>query len=295
MTRATRSTRTEDVRQLLLEIALGVTDVDKLLAAGSAAASPAELRDSLDIDYGQFNEVLRELHGVRAGPQRRGSPGGHGDFVQTNRAVLMDDLRSRYVRAFWDPAPLDAYVEARSLDITPEPGWLDMYDLPPEEAMQARVAEWMGARRSIGDACASQRGGRPRAEQRAGRLPARRRPLRRWCPRGRGRTARHSMRSGRRTARCQRSACSPQRWRSGLVVLDQPKVLAWLRAAGLWPTDIALSLSPADVGLTEADMASQEDVAQTEKLERQRRRRIVVLDDVGCSRSATTTRRYSST
>ena len=30
----------EDVRQLLLEIALGVTDVDKLLAAGSAAASP---------------------------------------------------------------------------------------------------------------------------------------------------------------------------------------------------------------------------------------------------------------
>lgn len=67
------------------------------------------------------------------------------------------------------------------------------------------------------------------------------------------------------------------------VVLGQPKVLAWLRAAGLWPTDMALSLSPAEVGLSEADMAGQQDVAQKEKLERQRRRRIVVLDDIEMS------------
>jgi hypothetical protein len=203
--------------------------------------------------------------------------------VQANREALMDDLRSRYLTGFRNSAPLDAYVAARALDISPDPAWLDMYDLPPDDVLHAHVAKWMNGQ---GSAPVTNR--LPSVEvvreqnraliaelsEEASRLvPA-------WARKNGGALHETWMQDGAV------SAIGLLASSSGVLdfdLLDQQRVLEWFRIVGLWPAEMPLRLSPGEVGLSEADMASQEDVAEKEKLERQRRRRVVVLDDIEMS------------
>ncbi len=273
----------EDVRQLLLEIVPGLDDVDRMLAAGLAATFSAELRESLGIDYGHFNAVLSELPGYQPVHNVEGHQTAMAHFVQTHRATFMDDLRSRYVTAFRDSAPLDAYVEARSLDLSPDPAWLDVYDLPPEDALGARVAEWMtghgapSATHNIPTVEAAREQNSTLIADVSGvaltLVPA-------WARKNSAPLHEIWTRDGAVAAI---GVLAASLGILDFVVFEKQQVLAWFRTVGLWPAAMPLSLSPADVGLSEADMVSQENVAQKEKLERRRRQRIVVLDNTEMS------------
>ncbi|MFJ8648297.1 sacsin N-terminal ATP-binding-like domain-containing protein [Streptomyces sp. NPDC093546] len=119
----------------------------ELVALARACTKPAEVRDELGIDFQQFNAALAAL-GPGYSPDYY--PHRHeqvfGDFVSARFRILLDRLRERYAAAARQGEDISGYAAARGLhDLQPDPDWLPRFITPPEEAMRARVREWLRA------------------------------------------------------------------------------------------------------------------------------------------------------
>ncbi|MEJ7656581.1 MAG: ATP-binding protein [Thermoleophilaceae bacterium] len=272
----------DDLRRVIAEVAPGLPGLDLALAASREADSPSSFRDALALDYGRFNAALRAL-APEYEPVHNND--GHAQamahYVQASRSGLLQALRGRYLAAFREGASLDAYVAARKLDIAPDPAWLDAYDVPPDDLLEARAFEWL-SEHGVPDGDAAQL---PDIDQ--------------------ARTENHAVltRTAEKAARLvpawarKHRAPLPDVWAEespaqrilssatergflDFELLDEAGVLAWLEERGWWPEAMVRTLAASELGLSEADLESEADAQERERQERLRRRRVLRLDEV---------------
>src|SRR5439155_26082987 len=129
--------------------------------ATKAAASLEELRDKLQLPFGDFNQVLAAL-GRPYAPIRHVDEhiSAFADFLSSQRGSALDSLRAAAVADFDANRPVLTYAAAkdqlsRALGrrperpdtpaLTPDPRWLDAHAIPPTELMRERLSEWLGA------------------------------------------------------------------------------------------------------------------------------------------------------
>lgn len=104
-----------------------------------------ELRDDLEISYGEFNLALVAL-GEPYKPFRNveGHEQTFAYFKRSHADSILGALRERFVAHFDSDASLNAYVTLRSLDeLVPEPDWLDRVSLPSDLMMFEHVELWL--------------------------------------------------------------------------------------------------------------------------------------------------------
>ena len=274
-------TTEEQLRAALAEVAPSLTALDRTLAVSREADSLASFRDTLDLEYGRFNAALSALS-PEYEPIHNGD--GHAQamahYVQGNRSRLMHELRRRHVTDFRKGAPLETYLAARELDIPPDPAWLDSYDLPPTDLLEARTLEWLECHGApSNDASAFPDIDRTRAQNHtliAHVLETASKLVPAWARKHR--------------------APLPGVWgedvpaqrilflatESGFLdfeVLGEANVLLWLGDRGWWPEAMLKTLVPSELSLTEADIEGEVDLRELERQERLRLRRVLRLDD----------------
>ena len=117
--------------------------------------SLADLRDDLALDFVVFNEALREAtppHPPLRYPDRHER--AIEQYIGSHRSTITDRLREAFLPVARAGGDLGPYGRARSLDgLTADPAWLEEYADPPEEAVAARVSQWLAGRGARTDLC----------------------------------------------------------------------------------------------------------------------------------------------
>ncbi len=269
----------------VLEVLLGdaaTLDVKQLVTAARVAGSLDDLRRTLGIDFAQFNAALRDLGGDYQ-PIRNDA--GHAQavrhYVDAHREELLHALRGRFLRAFDDGEPLDAYVKNRELGgLGPDPAWLDDFDIPPDELIGKHAARWIEG---------------------FGEAPLRRTdsllPLDTLRPANRDVVASTASLATQCVLAWSRkhNSIAPDLWQSedpeGAVLdealrsgqldfeqLDQRAVIGLLLRRGHWPEAMPPSLDLAALGLEAADLEQEQDAEAQERRERLELRRRISVD-----------------
>lgn len=275
----------------------GVTPAT-LVRQAAAATSLAGLRDTLGIDFAEFNAALAAL-GADYEPIR--NPQGHvvamASYLARHRDGITDSLRATSMDDF-DRGVIPSGYAAKagqlaaailrrtaapaewSHPLDPEPAWLDLWELPPDAAMAERVAAWLGT--GAGPEAGSVGSLPPLAEVRS----ANARALAEFFARASMLLPLWAAKRGGISTPGWLAAGSPDELVAevsgrGLLdfrALDEAAIIAWLSLMDRWPADLPSSLALGDLGLTEADLAAQRDEANRVKWERLQARRSVALD-----------------
>jgi hypothetical protein len=252
------------------------------LAASREAESLSSMRDTLGLDYKRFNDALRALE-----PEyepilnRQGHAHAMTHYVQINRTRLLQELRRRYLEDFRQGKSLDAYIVARELDISPDPQWLEAYDLPTDDMLENRIIAWLASHGDHGDTAAAlpdidlartqNQALMARTVDIASRLiPA-------WARKNKAPLA--SIWAEDAPSEKLLSIAREDGFLD-FELLGEDQVVAWLRRNGMWPEAMPRTFVANDLGLEEADLESEADVQERERRERLRRRRVLLVDDV---------------
>lgn len=278
----------DDLRIAVSEVASPLPGLEQAMAASQEVDSLSRFRDALGLDYERFNAVLRALgSGYEPILNYDGHLQAMDHYIQINRSRLLIELRRRYMAIFREGASLDTYVSARELVISPNPAWLEAYDLPPEHLLETRIVEWLSEH------------GTPAVD--ANQLPD--------IDQARAKNNDLIVRIGEATSRLipawarKHRAPLPAIWteekpteqllslaiRSGFMdfkMLEEVDVVAWLADRGWWPNSMPRTLIPSELELNEADLETEADVQERERHERLRQRRILRLGDVEFSAEA---------
>jgi hypothetical protein len=276
----------------------GIT-AEKLVEMARSSQGLAELRDALDIPYGDFNRSLRSV-GLPYQPFRNEED--HKStfiaFLQANREAILGSLREFYVAEFDAGQSTIRYRAAREefrraslglrmrpgedvAHLTPDDTWLDEVELPSDDQLRTCVNAWLG------DIGASPLDGSrlklpplaevqgPNQQLAAAIIQEAARIIPIWC--------------SKREVKC------PAVWNSvdseatilqDLVdqgVLDFRKlkkadVLRWLHREGTWPPSMPLTTGLTELGLTDEDLQARKTVVELERWHRELIRRSVELD-----------------
>lgn len=116
-----------------------------LVARCAERPSLADLRDTLELDFRAFNDVLRNLTPPRPAlrhPERHSR--AMDDFIDGHEIAILNRLREAFLQIALEGGDLSSYGNARSHEgLEPDPAWLDLYAEPPQEALAARVGHWL--------------------------------------------------------------------------------------------------------------------------------------------------------
>lgn len=268
----------------VLKVVAGGTDVDvnKLIAEARVAGSLDDLRRGLGIDFAQFNAALRELGGEYT-PLRNDAAHAHAVryYAEVHREELLLALRHRFLRVFREGRSLDEYVAHRDLrELSPDPAWLEEYDVPPDELIEKHAARWI---ESVGETPPA--GGDSLL------------PLSKLRPANRefvASTVALAVRCALAWTR-KHDTAAPEALRTEDAVgnlldqavesgvldfepLDQRAVIGLLVRGGNWPEEMPLSLNLSDLGLDTTDLQQEQDAEKLERQERLEQRRHISVD-----------------
>lgn len=266
----------DELVDLLGSIA-GPDAVAQLLAAAERAASPDDLRRALDISLEEFNRALRDL-----GRQPVHFVAAHEDafrsYVVNERDALLDAIRLRFLPEFVSVGDLSRYSELRSLPgLERDPDWLDSFERPGRDQMQARVMQWLDANEITPGSADSRLAPVDVVRQHNEVLLDRQLPRLRdlvtaWCQLNEA--PRPEVWSNTMSVRqvFQRAGCLD------FIGLGGPDLLSWADPLNLWPAGMPLSTELITLGLIERDVAKASSQTEAEHERRARERDSIALD-----------------
>ncbi len=271
--------------------------LESIVAHAREAGSLAALRDALGLNYRLFNDTLVTL-GRPYAPfhNAEGQRSAFAAHVEAQRSVVIDALRAAYLDAFDEGDDLGDYVAAaaevvRAMlrrsrpEVTavpalePDPAWLDDFDLPPDELMDARLDAWL---RQVG----ARSGGVALLPPIDDVRSANRRTLAAFVERARPIVS----------AWCgKRSDVDPPAWartdqpidlmdrfvgsgRFDFRAIDDERLIVTLARWDLWPVGMPHTLSLDNLGLTRKDLTEQQSAGDRARWLREQERRSVSLD-----------------
>ena len=258
-----------DLQRCVAEL-VGAEFASKLLASAMRAETVDDLRREMGTDLGALNRALQEL-GRRTWTfpdEHRTALNGH---LEAHRIEASAAVRRRFWTAFVARDDLADYVAARDFRaLAPDPQWLLDYETPPEDLLAARLDAWIN---DVGDAPADVPELAPIDQVRADNRRILDRILAAAAERVTAWAAKHAT-------------TAPEAWSAPQVVRDQlaetgaldfvvlaeTELLEWLRAIGLWPNAMQLTLDANALGLTENDLSSAR-IAKSQAAQQRRRRR----------------------
>jgi hypothetical protein len=272
----------DDLRHALVLAAPSLPEPERALAASREAESLGQLRDALGLDYGLFNAALRSLqpeYEPILNYERHAQAMAH--YIQVSRSRLLQELRVRYLDAFRAGASLDSYVDARELEISPDPAWLYAFDLPSDEMIQARISAWLENHGTVSHQPAEL----PEIDQVRAHNHA---LIARIADSAARLVPAWARRYGRRLPSAWTDAAASdtvlsRASKSGYLdfeLLSQARAIAWLAAQDLWPDGMPRSLAPGELGLNDADLQTEADIQERDRRERLRQRRVIHVDGI---------------
>jgi hypothetical protein len=250
-----------------------------LLDVCRSAEGPIDLWRALGLDLDRINAVLGALSPPFQPVDRISAHrGAIAEWLTAERrAALRYELRRAWAPAFHAQETIDGYVVARRLDVEPDPGWASRFWDVPREVVADHVRAVL-------------RQGRPSGVEAVIELPA----LETCVAAGRSYLTAHwpdlevllaAWRSRRGDGTGERREIEDV-WRDvnnagGLdfVVLDDAGAPQVLRYAGLWPSEMQLSVAPAAHDLRDADLAAARAALDHKAAKRERRRRLLQFAD----------------
>lgn len=228
----------------------------------AGAESREELRDGLNIDYGDFNRILEAT-----GQAPILNPDGHEQafryFLQERREEVMCSLRSAFLPAFRRCEPLDQYVACRGFGgLTRDRAWESDQKIPGEDRMVERTNRWlaevgaapMGGPHIDLPSLASVRERNLRTARETGQRLCRLAAC--WC-------SRRGAAAGETLSRFLGDPSEIVAVADGDGLLDfEPLVenvlIGWLDRKGCWPQGMQKTSALNELGLTDSDLAQQQ-------------------------------------
>ena len=271
-----------DLLQTVLSRLLGDTSVcaEEVLAICRSALGPEDFRESLGLDFAEFNRSLKAL-----GLDPVTYPDLHRSrletFVREKEVEITDCLRAYSAKQLNKMQPAEGYAakrdSLRALD--PDPAWLPDFKEPPEEALIEHVNAWLAeiGAPSLGD-CGD--GLEPLAlvrkhnQQFVHDFTQRAMPLvRAWC-------ARFQPELPMTLLAAEGSTGEFRKQLDDIGVLDFRKLdndatMRWLQILKIWPAGMGLSLDLGEVGLSEADLKTESMKAREENESRKKEARSI--------------------
>ena len=237
------------------------------------------IRDSLEIDFGAFNDALRALGQppIHNGPEHEHAT---RRFVSNRREEIQRELRLRWLSAYRTLGDLSRYVAARTLSgITPDPDWLDRHAVPTDALLEERTRQWLesegGAAPLPGAILGAIDDTRRDNHATLAHVTSRAGPIVRCWARKHAAPL-HAVWSGDSAATVADMARD-----NGLLdfdLFDEGGALACLDRLGLLPESMPRTLDHSALGITEADLAEQEGDVERAKQERRRQKRVLMVD-----------------
>lgn len=254
---------------------------DELLAVCRSEGGPADVRDRLGLDFGEFNAALRRLgRGYRPILDRPGHESAFRAYLARMHGFVDDEIRRRFWRTFEVREDLTAYLTARNREgLSLDEAWLDQYRLPPEEAMRRRLEEWLAGLGEGGRVDVAPEPIESVRESNRVRCDALQ-PLLRdavsaWCAKHNA-VAPAVWRPESLTFRLDQTAYA-EGWGDFAPLLDS-EIVAWLEATGRWPQAMPPSWEFSSLGLTQDDLAAQQSARDAKSKREERARRSIHLD-----------------
>jgi hypothetical protein len=276
---SSRSARTIHELRVVLE-ALWPTranlSAEDAITACQRARTASDLQQDLDLDFARFNVALTvtgydpitypELHEQAV-----------ASYIERNRDAILDRLRSLVVDQPRPGGDLSTYIECRASlrQIQPPDQWLPTYPEPPEALISALVNAWLMARHAVAStplpavshARPCNRDAVNRLVQQFGRL------MGAWC-------RVHASQIPAAWITPEKASVSlletlDARGALDFEVLDEERLVAWLRAVGQWPNGMPHSTSLEALGISESDLNHDRQQRERERAEREKHERSV--------------------
>jgi len=133
----------EDAYAIVDAIDFGISS-EQLRSLVGRAGGVDDLRRGLGISLAEFNEALLSI-GRRPISYAEEQANAFAEFVAQHQEATWLELRQAYLSRFRSESDLEAYVLARDglRQLGPDPAWLAVYELPPETDMETRLREWL--------------------------------------------------------------------------------------------------------------------------------------------------------
>jgi hypothetical protein len=276
------ATSLDELRSVLsaIEAHLPATP-DELIAVCRSEGGPADVRDRLALDFGEFNAVLRRLgRGYRPIVDRAGHESAFRAYLARMHGFIDNEIRKRFWGAFEAREDLAGYIRARNREgLAPDDAWLEKYPLPPEEEMRRRLEAWFAG---LGEGHRGDVAPEPvEAVRESNRIrcdvlqPLLRDVVAAWCVKHEAEVP-VVWRPESLTFRLDQTAYA-EGW-GDFAVLQDSEILAWLNATGRWPRAMPLSWELSSLALTQDDVTAQQSARDTKAKRDERARRSIHLD-----------------
>ncbi|WP_431298468.1 sacsin N-terminal ATP-binding-like domain-containing protein [Tabrizicola sp. BL-A-41-H6] len=269
----------KDAQGLELSLAKLLTETPitahEVIALCRTALGPRDFREGLGLGFSDFNASLISL-----GLDPETYPDAHKsrleNFIRLKEIEITDCLRSAFAAQLEKREPVEGYADlrARFRSLLPDPAWLLEFEEPPETALEALVSAWLvqnrapplgGAGKNFSPLSDVRKHNNKILQdfaQKAGPI------LRAWCAKNDPNRSIPSFFAGD-------SAVTLRKRFDDIGVLDfkpldDSAIQDWLFALELWPTGMALSLDLPELGLSEAEL-STENLREREARDAQKR------------------------
>jgi Domain of unknown function (DUF3883) len=255
-------------------------DPDRLLEACRRAFTTEQFRELLDFDFATFNASL-----LASGSDPVTHPALHAsqlvNYITEHEIAILEALRNTAAALLdnLEPAPNYARNRDKLRSLAPDPDWLQLYLVVPEDIVLDHVARWL-AKAGAPPLGANPHGLPPLQETRAanvgaiGRLANTAAPLVRAWWRGPAGSLPEFWCEGRAAEQRLRTTLDA----AGVVdfrPMDESELLAWCKRLGMWPDGMPATLDPATLGLGDEQVDAAEEAARREAAERAAKARAV--------------------
>jgi hypothetical protein len=234
----------------------------ELVSVCRTALGSEDFREGLGLDFASFNESLSTL-----GLEPETHPNLHRsrleNFIRQKEVDITDCLRASYAQQLDKMQPAEDYSNLRDAfrGLEPDPAWLILFKEPPEDALEELVNIWLeehGAPPLSGriedlDPLEEVRRHNQRLIQDFAQqsLPL----VRAWCAKNMPAqpTPSFAMEDGADWIRHRLDDVGVLDFRK----LDEHAAMGWLQVLGIWPANMAQSLDPRELGLSEDDLSAE--------------------------------------
>lgn len=256
------------LKQLVIET-IGDRQADALFHAAEREERIDDIRIALGTDLGALNAVLVDL-----GRDQVTFPELHAaalnSYLDAHRGEVLGELRLRFVGRFDAHDDLAGYTASREFaDLVPDPAWLVDHEVPSDTMLNELVLAWLATK---GEPPAVHRTLEPIDEVRsvnqallAHQTPAVAEVVTAWLTKV-GQEIPDAW-TDLQQVRDTLAAAGVL----DFVPLDTPGLLAWMKALGIWPAGMSVTVDHTELGLTAADLAAGK-ASGTESEGRRRRR-----------------------
>jgi hypothetical protein len=235
----------------------------EIIQACREAEGLSSLRDRLGISYADFNRALLAL-----GPPYRPirNPEGHKQSLayhkQQNREQIFLSLRQKFLDDFNHGRPLTEYARLRTLDsLTPDPDWLDLCETPTAIMLWERTNAWLVA--TGASPVGGTESGLPLIDEvrlkNSKFLDAVAKEMvlivQVWCWKN---NAPPPSIWGTADPAAQIKQAADTECLFDFELLDNARVISWLRGKGHWPHAMPPTTEHNELGLTQADVEQRE-------------------------------------